>query len=233
MQIRDAVLWEDSALLAVNKPAGLRSIPDGYDPSLPHLAGLLQLAFGRVWVVHRLDKDTSGVMLFARTPEAHKALNQQFEQRETAKEYHAVAIGMPQWSEIEIALPLRVNGDRKHRTVIDHQNGKPAETQVQMLEQLEFFALLAAFPHSGYTHQIRAHLAAIGFPLLADPLYRSLQPQTLVNQQAHQRAAALPLQRTALHALRISFSHPGTGQLLTIEAPYPDDFLRTLEELRS
>src|SRR5512133_3946911 len=93
--IGDLILYQDETLLAVNKPAGLRTIPDGYNPTLPYLAALLEPAFGRVWVVHRLDKDTSGAILFARTAESHRALNQQFEQRKVKKEYHAIAVGMP------------------------------------------------------------------------------------------------------------------------------------------
>jgi RluA family pseudouridine synthase len=170
------VVLEDEALLVINKPPGLLSIPDGYDPSLPHLAGLLQERYGRVWVVHRLDKDTSGVMLFARSADAHRALNQQFEERKTRKEYHAVCVGMPEWETLSITLPLRVNGDRRHRTVIDHQTGKPAETDAAVLQRLGVFTLVSALPHTGYTHQIRTHLAAMALPILDDPLYIILEP---------------------------------------------------------
>lgn len=231
MDLQPLILWEDEALLAVNKLAGLRSIADGYDPNLPHLAGLLQQSYGRVWVVHRLDKDTSGVILFARSPQAHRSLNIQFEKRETRKEYRAILIGVPEWHELTIALPLRVNGDRKHRTIIDTQSGKPAETETHLQQQLGPFALISAFPHTGYTHQIRAHLAAVGFPILGDPLYRSLKPETQVSIQARQIMPRLPLQRLALHAFSIHFTHPETGAETTIEAPYPDDFRQTVKFL--
>lgn len=225
------ILWSDDSILAVNKPAGLRTIRDGYNPEIPYLPRILEQQFGRVWVVHRLDKDTSGVILFARTAEVHKALNTQFEQRETRKEYHAILSGIPTWEEVEIGLPLRVDGDRRHRTVIDHQSGKPAETTVRVLQPLGVFSLAAAFPHTGYTHQIRAHLAALGLPLLGDPLYKSLEPETLAHRRAREIASGLPIQRTALHARQISFVHPANGTPLTITAPYPDDFQQTLAAL--
>ena len=213
----------------MNKPPGLRSIADGYDASLPHLHGWLSERYGRLWVVHRLDKDTSGVILFARNAEAHRNLNGQFERRETCKQYHALVCGSPDWEAQDIRLPLKVNGDRKHRTVIDGHNGREAFTSVQVLRRFSQYTLLSAQPHTGYTHQIRAHLAALGFPLLADPLYHSLK--------AGDRARVfpqLPIQRTALHAARIEFTHPLQHTPCHIDAPYPDDFeqaIRLLEKI--
>lgn len=226
------VLWEDESLLVINKPSGLRTIPDGYHPSLPHLSGLLKERYGRIWVVHRLDKDTSGVILFARSAEAHRALNQQFEERKTLKEYHAICVGMPEWETLSIALPLRIDGDRKHRTIIDHQTGKPAKTDVAVLQRLGVFTLLAAIPHSGYTHQIRVHLAAVDLPLLKDPLYKSLKPETQVQIQAQRTSEQVPIKQVALHAFQITFIHPVSGEALTIEAPYPNDFQQTILALQ-
>jgi len=227
MDIQNALIWADESILAINKPPGLRTIPDGYDPLLPHLAGMLKSTFGQVWIVHRLDKGTSGIILFARSSEAHRSLNSQFKQRETRKTYRAIVIGYPEWETTTVKLPLRTNSDRKHRTIIDHQHGKPAETFLQALHLSEGFALLNAYPITGYTHQIRAHLAAVGLPLLADPLYKSLKPVTQLQEAASARSTALPIQRVALHAHRLSFRHPSSGQDLTLEAPFPDDFHNT------
>ncbi len=226
------VLWSDDSLLVINKPSGLRTIPDGYNPSLPHLIGQLQEAHGRLWVVHRLDKDTSGVILFARSAEAHRNLNQQFEERKTRKEYHALCIGMPAWEALTISLSLVVNGDRKHRTIIDPQAGKPAETEAAVLRRLGVFTLIAALPHSGYTHQIRAHLAASSLPILNDPLYKSLKPETAAQIEARDIARDLPIRRVALHAYQIVFAHPISGQSMNIQAPYPDDLNQTIKYLQ-
>lgn len=225
------ILWEDEALVIVNKPAGLLTIQDGYNPSLPYLSALLEENFGRVWVVHRLDKDTSGAILFARNAAAHKALNTQFEQRQVKKIYHALVVGMPEWETTGIPLPLKIDGDRRHRTVIDHQNGKEAKTEVQTIQRLGLFTLLAAYPLTGYTHQIRAHLAAIGFPVLHDPLYKSLQPETQAMVEARKQAPLLPIRRLALHAFRISFTHPVTDLPLIVDAPYPEDLDGTIQFL--
>jgi tRNA pseudouridine32 synthase / 23S rRNA pseudouridine746 synthase len=225
------LLWCDEVLLAVNKPAGLLTIPDGYNPTLPHLAGLLEAQFGRIWVVHRLDKDTSGVILFARNADVHRELNVQFANRETCKTYHAIVVGEPGWQETEVCLPLTVNGDRGHRTIIDPRQGKSAETHLSVLERYVGFSLVIAEPHTGYTHQIRAHLAAIGLPILRDPLYRSLRPLTPAQIQAARIMDHLPIRRTALHAFRLSFTHPITHLRQEIEAPEPEDFCKTRQNL--
>ena len=196
-ELFQTIIYSDNSLLVVNKPAGLRTIPDGYDPTLPHLSGSLTPEYGRVWTVHRLDKDTSGVIVFARSAESHRSLNAQFSARETRKEYHALVVGLPAWDEQQINLRLRVNGDRRHRTVVDAWRGKPATTSFTVLARYPAYslALISAQPHTGYTHQIRAHLAAIQFPVLADALYRAQLPFDIT-------PPPLPITRTALHAFR-------------------------------
>ena len=127
------VLYSDRWIVVINKPAGLLSIQDGYDRIAPHVRSLLDPKFGRCLVVHRLDKETSGTLLLARTKDAHRNLNIQFEKRMISKEYRAITSGKPASDEFEINLPLRVNGDRRHRTIIDFTNGKPASSFIKVL----------------------------------------------------------------------------------------------------
>lgn len=211
------LLWEDEAILVVNKPAGLLTIQDGYQPNLPHLAGLLTATYGRIWTVHRLDKDTSGVILFARSAAAHRALNAQFEARQVHKVYHALVQGTPEWDSQTTNAPLRVNADRRHRTRVDLAFGKAASTSLRVLERFRDGCLVEARPFSGYTHQVRAHLAALGLPLIGDLLYGAQETEIIW--------------RPALHALRITFQHPDSGAEIVFEAPYPQDFTRAFAEL--
>lgn len=218
-QVESWVLWVDEVLIAINKPGGLRSLPDGYNPQAPHLKSLLEPIYGRLWIAHRLDKETSGVVVLARTSEAHRSLNTQFEQHTTQKVYHALVKGTPEWEEKIIDLPLRANGDRRHRTVVDSQRGKPAVTRLQILERFKNNALAEARPETGRTHQIRAHLAAEGFPLAGDQLYGGGEPVP-------------SLESFALHAKSLSLRHPVSGEPLLLEAGYPSLFQSVLEALR-
>ncbi len=215
------VVWLDDAILAVNKPSGLLALPDGYDPTAPHLRSLLEPAYGRLWIVHRLDRETSGLVLLARSAAVHRALNTQFEQRQVEKTYHAVVIGLPPWQALTVDLPLRSSVGRRKRSAVDLQRGKPAQTQLYRLQDLGAFCLLEARPATGRTHQVRAHLAACGFPIAGDPLYGpgdAVQPT---------------FARLMLHALSLRLAHPLTGDPLSLVAPYPDDFQSTLSNLES
>ncbi len=231
----ELVLHIDEALLAVNKPAGLPTLPDGYRPDSQYLVGLLQETFGRLWVVHRLDKETSGVVVLARTAEAHRALNTQFQERKVAKVYHALTVGQPEWDVHRIELPLRPDGDRRHRTVVDRTGGKPAATSFRVLERWPHYVLLEALPQTGRTHQIRAHLAAEGLPIIGDVLYAS-QGGRLQNEERLALRRLLvddaPLARLGLHARSLTLEHPTTLAVLTLEAPYPPDFAEALARLR-
>lgn len=231
MDIQAEIIFEDEAILAINKPAGLRTIVDGYDPSLPHLVGLLRALYPGILTVHRLDKDTSGVVLFAKIPSAHQHLNHQFLSRETKKEYHALVVGVPEWQHKVISLPLKVNGDRSHRTIIAEKNGKPAITEIAVRQVYRLYTWVSALPKTGYTHQIRAHLAAVGLPILQDPLYKSRLPETQAQKEALMIHSTLPIRRTALHSYQITFIHPITQETTTITAPDPDDFTETIRFL--
>jgi RluA family pseudouridine synthase len=215
------VLYEDDSILVIDKPAGVLSLTDGYDRSLPHLATLLSPRYGRVWMVHRLDRDTSGVMVVARSAAAHHGLNDQFRERRVEKRYHALVSPVPSWDRISAEYPLRKDGDRQHRTVVDPRRGKPASTEFTLLERFADIALLEACPHTGYTHQIRTHLRALGCPILADTLYGNPGPPSEA------------IQRLALHAYSLTFIHPLSGESLTIIAPQPVDFLNALKYFRN
>jgi RluA family pseudouridine synthase len=230
------ILYDDETLLAVNKPAGLPALPDGYHPDAPHVKRLLEPQYGRLWIVHRLDRQTSGLMLLARSPQAHRALNDQFQSHQMNKTYHALIVGLPPWDETVIDLALRPDGDRRHRTVIDQLRGKPASTHLRLLERFGSFSLVQAVPRTGRTHQLRAHLSAAGFPILCDALYGGGQRlvASLPSSGSGGSAAAGSglLERMGLHAWSLEFQHPVTHSQMRLEAPYPADFERTLGILR-
>ena len=235
-QPQDLFIWSDESLLVINKPAGISSLPHGYDSHRPHLRAILEPNFGKLWVVHRLDIDTSGVMIFARSPEAHKELNILFADRQVDKRYHALVVGEPQWGKREVRLPLVPDGDRKHRTIIDPRRGKHAHTDLLLLERFEGYALVEARPHTGRRHQIRAHLAASGFPIVADALYGSGSEIFLSHLKKYYHSGKTPetplLARLGLHARSLAIKHPLTKQPLFFEAPYPKDFKITIKQCR-
>ena len=217
----------DDALLVVNKPAGLLSLPDGYNPDLPHLRSVFEPQFGRLWIVHRLDKETSGVIVLARSRKAHRALNDAFAGRKTTKTYHALIVGEPVWQERTVDLPLLPNGDRWHRTVVHAGRGKVSITHFDVLERFGHYTLLKAVPETGRTHQIRAHLATLGFPIAADTLYGKN-----ANSAIH-HPDRVNLHRLGLHARSIRIAHPIAQETIQFDAPYPEDFDAALRQCRA
>lgn len=216
---RVPVLFADEHLLVIAKPAGLLAVPDGWQPNLPHVRAVLEPQWGRLWVVHRLDKDTSGVMVLARSATAHRALNAQFAQREIRKTYHAIVFGEPRWRQRTVTLRLAPNRGRRKRTVVA-AHGKEARTDLRVLQRFGAFSLLEAVPHTGRRHQVRVHLFTAGFPIVNDPLYGEATDDH-----------PLPIQRLALHARRLTFRHPATGETVGFTAPHPPDFAAALENL--
>lgn len=207
--IPDWVVFMDDSLVVVNKPAGLRSVPDGYDLSLPHVRSVLEPVLGKLWMVHRLDKETSGLMVLARDAESHRELNRQFREHEPIKHYLAQVAPLPSWNELSLEAPLKVNADRAHRTRVNSEKGKPARTDFLVRRREENWAELDCTLHTGITHQIRAHLYHLGLGILGDPIY---QPPEF-------KAASKPaVKRMMLHASELTFSHPKSGVVMHFSA---------------
>lgn len=211
------IIHSDETILIVNKPAGLAVLPEGWDKDAPYLVKLLEEQFGKIWVVHRIDKLTSGALVFARTADAHRSLNIQFEKHQVEKKYHAILVSAPKWDEKITKFPLRVNVGHKHRTMVDDKNGVRAETRFKVLKRHQTSALMEAMPMTGRTHQIRVHAYALGHPLMGDILYSA--PETNL------------IARPALHAYSLTFTHPQTNERLTFTASYPPDFESALKKL--
>jgi RluA family pseudouridine synthase len=212
------IIFEDDDIVAINKPAGLLTIQDGYQISLPNVRSILGTYIPKVWTIHRLDKETSGLLIFAKNPVTHRSLSMQFEKRSIKKVYRGIVLDIPEWQKKIIDLPLRVNGDRRHRTIIDFKFGKPAQTYVEVINTQSAATLLSIQPRTGYTHQIRAHLSYIGNPIVGDDLYRS-QNEFRVSVGEHYLAT-----RLMLHAYSIEFAHPKENKLMQLIAPCPSDF---------
>jgi len=211
------ILYKDEHIIVLNKPAGIPVLPDGWEKDAPYLVKMLEEDFGKVFIVHRLDKTTSGVMVFARTAEAHRALNIQFENHEADKVYHAIMEGEPKWNEKVAKFPLRANVGKKHRTAVDDKHGKPSETRYRILKRYQDAALVEAKPMTGRTHQVRVHAYALGHPLLGDMLYGASETDLIA--------------RPALHAYSLTITHPETDERLTFKSEHPEDFVSALERL--
>ncbi len=201
------VLHADHELLFVNKPAGLLSVP-GKGPELADcLIERLRVAFPEVLLVHRLDRDTSGVMVFALTPHAQRHLGLQFEKRQTRKQYLALVAGDLRPDTGQVDLPLAVDWPNRPRQMVCHDTGRPAQTDWKVLRRKGGHTRVRLSPLTGRSHQLRVHMLALGHPILGDPLYAE--------------GAARDHPRLMLHAQSLRLRHPDGGRGITISAPCP------------
>ncbi|MFQ5743247.1 MAG: RluA family pseudouridine synthase [Acidobacteriota bacterium] len=233
------ILYEDDQIVAVDKPSGLlvhagagHSQGTLVNALLHHYADGLSSLGGveRPGIVHRLDKGTSGVIVAARSDEAHRALSRQFADRTVEKEYDAFVYGTP--SQTEGTIDLALGRDRRDRTRMSPDTDRPRQalSRWKLQEELRGFSLLLVCPHSGRTHQVRAHLTAIGHPCIGDARYSG--PQWKGVPAGWLRDAMRKFPRPALHARRLAIDHPTTGERMEFSAPMPDDLRGLLALLR-
>lgn len=234
-----AIIHQDEYIVVINKPAGLLSIPDRYTLDKPNAKQITSQLLGiELWIVHRLDKDTSGLLCFAKNEKAHQHLNEQFQNRTVKKEYLALVTGTVSGeNQIEVSLGIKEH-PTKLGTMITVNKGKPSKTTFEVLERFKHYTLLKAIPLSGRTHQIRVHLKAIGHPLMVDPTYgkaESFYLSSLKGKKYGQKKATeeKPLiNRLTLHAEYLTLKHPKSEASVTFLAPLPKDIKAVLNQLR-
>jgi RluA family pseudouridine synthase len=229
-----AVIYEDDDIIAVNKASGIPVSADRWDSSKRGLNTLLAEFTGRrIFTVHRIDAGTSGAVVFAKNPSTHRRLSMAFESRDVEKTYTAVVHGTPKWDKTACAAPLVINGDKRHRTIIDRYRGKKSLTRFRLLDSAGGLSVVAAEPESGRTHQIRVHLASLGHPIVCDALYGSETPLFLSAFKKNWRGDRYDerplIERLALHALRLKI--PARAGELCFEAPYPKDIAAAIKQI--
>ena len=240
------ILYEDDVLVAVNKQPGMVVHPakGNWSGTLTaaltfHFSNLSSVGGElRPGIVHRLDRDSSGVILVAKTDHAHLKLAKQFEKRSVQKTYFAMVSPAPDRDRDWIRQPIGVHPYQREKMAVreGHRTSRPAETFFEVEKRFRGMAIVRAFPKTGRTHQIRLHLAHVGCPVLCDSLYSGRTRITfgMVNRALSKDAAEFDevlLGRQALHAHRIEFRHPESNQTMSIEAPIPDDLSRVVEYL--
>ncbi|RJQ77962.1 MAG: RluA family pseudouridine synthase [Desulfobacteraceae bacterium] len=235
------ILFEDRALIVINKPSGLVVHPSAGHASGTLVHGLLHHCpdlegIGgekRPGIVHRLDKDTSGVLLVAKNEHAHQSLARQFKERSIYKRYLALVTGTLKQSSGIIDRPVaRHSSDRKKMAVVAH-GGREAVTLWRVIERLAGATMLEVELKTGRTHQIRVHCHSMGYPIVGDPVYGRRRAMTRSGQKNEPGITLLgQAQRQMLHAVQLRFTHPLSNELMSLEAPLPEDMASLLEDLR-
>ena len=237
LKLDEHIIFQNTDFIAINKPSGLLTIPDreGKETSLKKI---LKEKFGDIFTVHRLDKDTSGVVVFALNEQTHKHLSQQFEERETNKIYNGLVLGKPTEQEGVINEPIAEHPTKRGMMSI-WRKGKESITHYKTVETFKLFSLMEFTILTGRTHQIRVHMKHLGHPVVCDPLYGDGKP-VFISQLKSKNKFNLSqsddeerpiLNRLALHAAKLSFKGI-SGEVFSFEAPMPKDLRATLNQLR-
>lgn len=221
--VKKYIVYQDDDLVALNKPSGLLSVPDRFDEQLPSLKKMLKDELGEIFVIHRLDRDTSGLILFARNADAHRYYSGIFEERKVEKTYLGLVHGVLPQGEGTIDKPIAPHFTVKGKMMV-YRKGKNSITHFSVIEAFGLYSLVEFRIETGRTHQIRVHMAHLGHPIVGDAVYGRRRPQVV---------GEMSIERPMLHAWRIAFMHPRTGETVQVEAPLPEDIERVLGYLRS
>lgn len=230
------VVYEDRDIVVINKPAGLVVHPGAGNRQGTLLNALLhhyppQKNIPRAGIVHRLDKETSGLMVIARTLQAQTSLVEQLQERTVSREYEAVVIGVPVGGKT-IDFSIGRHPTARTRMAVVQHGGKPAVTHFRVVHRFSHHGHIRVQLETGRTHQIRVHMAHIGFPLVGDPLYVG-RPKIPAGASDELIATLRGFKRQALHAISLSLEHPSTGETLSWQAPLPDDLVALLSALKA
>lgn len=234
MAITIPVVYQDEHLLVADKPSGIAVIPERSGNQSLNVQAILQQKYGPLWVVHRIDRGTSGLVCFARNEAAHKAISLQFQEHTVVKKYIALVHGRVTPPQGDINVPIAENMQRRG-TMRIHKSGKEAHTTYQVLEHFKHASSVLIQIHTGRTHQIRVHMAHIDYPLLVDEIYgpnKEFRIASFIRNYKSTEGDRPTIARLTLHATLLSFKHPKTGEDLTVEAPLPKDMEVTLKLLR-
>jgi len=235
MKIKADIVFEDEHFLAINKQAGILTIPDRFRKDIPNLYAMLSTDREELYTVHRLDKFTSGGLLFAKNKEVHKALSESFMERIPEKYYLAIVDGVPRESSGEIDQPLTESMVTRGKMLI-HPRGKQSKTSYEVLQNFVKFSLLKVKIHTGRLHQIRVHLAHIGHPLMVDSLYGNREEfylSEIKGRKFHMKKGEEErplLTRQSLHSHRLIIPHPVSGETLDLEFEPPKDMRATIKQ---
>ena len=231
------IIFEDDYYVVVNKQAGMLTIPDRYNDSIPNVLGELRNKYNPIFTVHRIDKYTSGVLCFAKTEAAHKHLNTQFEKHTLQKTYQVLVLGE---TEAEGKIDLNIVEDRLEagRMDVHHKHGKASLTNFKTIKNFGHdYSWVEVYPQTGRTHQIRVHFLAIGHPLLIDEMYGSPEPFLLSTVKkkyklSKNEEAEKPLMaRLTLHSSRLEFKHVVDEKTIIVDAQLPKDFAAVIKQL--